>query len=100
MVAGVLARLTGFSIRHRLCVICVWTCFVAAGAVGALDLSSCLESGFSLPGTDSARISELLATHYPESAGSSFVIVTGGEQPLASARAAAVPLARPAPAHA
>ena len=84
--AGVLPRLTAFCVRRRLLVAFVWAVAVVLGIVGALRLSPLLTSGFSLPGTDSSRVMQVLASEYGVHPGGRFVLITRGEGALVRAR--------------
>jgi RND superfamily putative drug exporter len=54
--------------------------------MGALRLSPLLSSGFSLPGTDSNRVMQILATEYGVHSGGRFVLITRGDGALVRAR--------------
>jgi uncharacterized membrane protein YdfJ with MMPL/SSD domain len=94
---GLLVRVSDFSLRHRLLVSAVWLVAIVAGALGAMRLSPLLQSGFSLPGTDSARVKEVLETRYGVRSGSGFVLIASGDQTLARVRSAAGEAARVLP---
>ncbi len=85
---GVLPRLTGFCLRHRLLVTGVWLIAIALGVVGAMRLTPLLSNGFSLPGTDSNRVKQLLASEYGVRSGDRFVLITKGDHALVRARRA------------
>jgi RND superfamily putative drug exporter len=85
---GLLPRLTAYCIRHRLLVAGVWALAVGLGIAGALRLSPMLSSGFSLPGTDSNRVMQVLASEYGVHSGGRFVFITRGEDSLRRARSA------------
>ena len=82
-----LAAVTRFSLRHRLLVVACWLAVAGAGVAGALNLSAHLQSGFGIPGTDSARVEQLLAAHYRDGSGTTFVLVARGSRALAGVRA-------------
>jgi len=87
--------LTAFCLRHRLLVGAVWLALVLAGVAGALRLTPLLSSGFTLPGTDSNRVDQILATDYAASSRSPIVLIvrSDADRPLlrqAAARAAAL----------
>ena len=67
------------------------------GVAGALRLTPLLTSGFSLPGTDSARVKQVLATEYRDGSGARFVLITKGRRSLVRARAAGERAARDLP---
>ncbi|HEY7537474.1 MAG TPA: MMPL family transporter [Gaiellaceae bacterium] len=88
-------RLTGFCLRHRLLVLAVWLAAIGLGLAGSLRLTSMLSSGFSLPGTDSNRVEQLLAREFELRSDELFVLIAEGDHALlrarrAGARAAAV----------
>ena len=74
--------------------VAAWLVAVALGAIGALYLSPLLSSGFSLPGTDSSRVSQLLARNYGRGEAGGFVLIAKGERPLLQVRRAAAEAAR------
>ena len=93
-VDGLFARLTAFCLRHRLLVSTVWLAAIVAGGLGAMRLTPLLQSGFSLPGTDSARVKQVLETKYGVRSGSGFVLIVDGDHALARARLAGKRAAR------
>jgi uncharacterized membrane protein YdfJ with MMPL/SSD domain len=96
-VVGVLPRVTAYCLRHRLLVTGVWAVAIGLGVVGALRLSPLLSSGFSLPGTDSNRVMQVLANEYGVHSGGRFVFVTRGDGALLRARDAGRQAARMLP---
>lgn len=82
-------RLSGFCLRHRLLVVSVWTAAIVAGAIGSLRLAPLLQSGFSLPGTDSDRVKQVLVREFGDRPGAGFVLITKGDRALLRARRAA-----------
>ena len=84
-----LTRLTGFSLRHRLLVSGVWLVVIVLGVVASLRLSPLLKSGFSLPGTDSARVSQILTQEYGARSNSVYVLITKDDHALVRVRHAA-----------
>lgn len=89
-----LSRLTGFCIRHRLLVTAVWMVVIALGIVASLRLSPLLTSGFSLPGTDSSRVKQVLTRDYGVHSGGVFVLIAKNDHALLRARRAAVTASR------
>jgi RND superfamily putative drug exporter len=75
-------------------VVAAWVAVAAVGVVGALNISPLLSSGFSLPGTDSSRVSALVDRHFGDSQRSDYVLIVRSGRPLAAARAAAAHAAR------
>ncbi len=95
--AGSLLALTGWCLRHRALVLASWLLAAAAGTLGALHLSPLLSSGFSLPGTDSSRVSQVLAADFGEHGSGGFVLIVKGTRPLEAARRAAAEAAAALP---
>ncbi len=67
----------------------MWAAAIALGVVGSLRLTPLLTTGFSLPGTDSSRVKQILARDYPGSAGSRFILIAEGDSALVRVRRAA-----------
>ena len=84
-----LTRVSDFSIRHRLLVAGVWLAVIALGLVASLRLSPLLKTGFSLPGTDSARVKQVLVQEYGVRSNAVYVLITKDDHALARARHAA-----------
>jgi len=80
--------LTDWCLRHGRAVTLCWLAVALIGAAGALGLGPLLSSGFALPGTDSSRVSTLLAHEFGDSSKGDFVLVAGGARPLTAARRA------------
>ena len=91
---GALSRLTAFSLRHRLLVAAVWLAVIALGLVASLRLAPLLKTGFSLPGTDSARVKQVLAQEYGVRSGSVFVLITKDDHAVTRAGSAAAQASR------
>ena len=53
---------------------------------GALNLTPLLSTGFSLPGTDSSRVSRVLARDYPDRSKGAYVLIVKGPHSLAKVR--------------
>jgi putative drug exporter of the RND superfamily len=85
---GVLPGLTAYCLRHPRLVTAVWAAAVVLGLVGAFRLSPLLSSGFSLPGTDSNRVKQVLAREYGVHSGGRVVLIARGDGALERARAA------------
>jgi RND superfamily putative drug exporter len=68
-------RCTRALVRHRLAVIAVWAAILGAGILAATQLSSVLANSFAVPGSGSARASDLLAKHFGERPEGTFVVV-------------------------
>ena len=75
---NLIARLTAFCLRHRPLVVAAWLSVVVLGIAGTLRLMPLLASGFTLPGTDSTRVQQILTTRYGDSANSPIVLVAAG----------------------
>jgi RND superfamily putative drug exporter len=86
---NLIARLTAFCLRHRLLVVAAWLFVVVLGVAGTLRLMPLLASGFTLPGTDSTRVQQILATRYGASANSPIVLVAEGSHARTQVVAAA-----------
>jgi uncharacterized membrane protein YdfJ with MMPL/SSD domain len=86
---GALSRITAFSLRHRLLVAAVWLAVIMLGLVAALRLGPLLKSGFSLPGTDTARVTQVLAQRYGVRSGTVYVLITKDNHASARVRSAA-----------
>ncbi len=72
---GVLYRLAHFSVRHRLAVLAVWLLAVIALVVVSHRLGENTNDNLSLPGTDSQRATDALASSFPDQANGSSPIV-------------------------
>jgi uncharacterized membrane protein YdfJ with MMPL/SSD domain len=94
---NLIARLTAFCLRHRLLVVAAWVTAVVLGVAGMLRLMPLLASGFTLPGTDSTRVEQILTTRYGDSANSPIVLIAEGGHAQARANAAARTAARALP---
>jgi len=92
--SGNISRLTSLCLRHKLLVVLIWTGAVVLGLAGTLRLSPLLKTGFSLPGTDSNRVQQILARDYPAQNASPFVLVAEGDGSLARVRRAAADAVR------
>jgi RND superfamily putative drug exporter len=86
---NLIARLTTFCLRHRRLVVAAWLSVVVLGIAGTLRLMPLLASGFTLPGTDSTRVQQILTTRYGDSANSPIVLVAEGGHARTRAIAAA-----------
>ncbi|HUO72407.1 MAG TPA: MMPL family transporter, partial [Solirubrobacteraceae bacterium] len=93
-----IARLTTFCIRHRRLVVAAWLFVAALGVIGTLRLMPLLASGFTLPGTDSTRVQQILTTRYGDSANSQIVLIAEGAHARARVAAAARNAQRALPA--
>ena len=82
-------RLTTFCIRHRRIVVAAWLLVAVLGVVGTLRLMPLLVSGFTLPGTDSTRVQQILTTRYGDSANSEIVLIAQGAHARTRVAAAA-----------
>lgn len=72
--------MTDWCLAHRAAVLCAWLVAAVAGTLGALNISPLLSSGFSLPGTDSARVSSMLSSDFHERSDGDFVLIATGSQ--------------------
>ena len=91
---GLLSRLTDLCLRHRLLVASAWIAVVVLGIAGSLRLGPLLTTGFSLPGTDSARVKQVLVNHYGVRSNAVFVLIAKGDRALARDRRAAAEASR------
>jgi RND superfamily putative drug exporter len=80
---------TGWCLRRPKIVAAAWLALAAAGAVGALNLGGHLVSGFTLPGTDSSRVSHVLAHQFGDTSKGEFVLMVDSGHPLRDVRVAA-----------
>jgi putative drug exporter of the RND superfamily len=69
-------------------VLALWLAAIVLGAAGAMRLGPLLSTGFSLPGTDSERVRQVLARDYGQRSGAGFVLITKGSHALERARRA------------
>jgi uncharacterized membrane protein YdfJ with MMPL/SSD domain len=74
---------------HRAVVVICWLAVASLGILGALHLTPLLSSGFSLPGTDSKRVSQILAQDYGEGGQGDFVLIVEGSRSELRVRRAA-----------
>jgi len=91
---GLLSCLTDLCLRHRRFVVYAWVIAVGLGIAGSLRLGPLLTSGFSLPGTDSARVKQILVEHYGVRSNAVFVLIAEGDDALARDRTAAAKASR------
>ena len=91
---GPLSRLTDLCLRHRRFVVYAWAVVVALGIAGSLRLGPLLTTGFSLPGTDSNKVKQVLVHHYGVRSNAVFVLIAKGDDALARDRAAAAEAGR------
>ncbi|WP_067708417.1 MMPL family transporter [Actinoplanes awajinensis] len=73
--ANLLFRLGGAAARRRWLVLAVWVAVLAAVGIGAATLAKPTSSAITIPGTESQRAIELLATKFPGTGGASARIV-------------------------
>jgi RND superfamily putative drug exporter len=84
---GVLYRLAHFSVRHRVAVLAVWLIAVIALVVVSHRLGENTNDNLSLPGTDSQRATDALASSFPDQAnGSSPIVLHAGGGKLTDAK--------------
>ncbi len=91
---GLLSRLTDLCLRHRRLVVYGWIAVVALGIAGSLRLGPLLTTGFSLPGTDSSKVKQVLVHHYGVRSNAVFVLIAKGDDALARDRLAAAEASR------
>ncbi len=75
-------------LRHSRLVVLVWLAAIVLGAAGALRLAPLLSTGFSLPGTDSDRVKQVLVRDFGQRSGAGFVLITKSDHALVRARRA------------
>jgi RND superfamily putative drug exporter len=73
--ANLLYRLGGAAARHRWLVLAAWVAVLAAVGIGAAVLAKPTTSAITIPGTESQRAIELLASKFPGTGGASARIV-------------------------
>jgi RND superfamily putative drug exporter len=71
-------NLTRFVLRHRWAVLGVWIALLAAGGAAASGLADLLTNRFLLPGTDTAKVEDVLQKHYGQIPDGAFTIVARG----------------------
>ncbi|MGH8876741.1 MAG: MMPL family transporter, partial [Stackebrandtia sp.] len=85
--AGLVARLSDWSARHRVAAILIWVMLLAGVTVAAQAVGSDYHDDHSLPGTESQQISELMAEHVPKQDGDSLqIVVSGSKETIAENR--------------
>jgi RND superfamily putative drug exporter len=72
---GPLARIAGWAQRHRWLALGLWVLVVVVTIAGSTVAGDDYRNDFSLPGTESQRVAELLEEHGPENAGTSVTVV-------------------------
>jgi RND superfamily putative drug exporter len=72
---GVIARIAGWTIRHRRITVLAWVAAVVAVTLVAQSVGTRQATNFTLPGTDSQRARDLLASEFPSQAGDTDQIV-------------------------
>jgi putative drug exporter of the RND superfamily len=75
-------------------VLAVWLLAIVLGVAGAMRLGPLLSTGFSLPGTDSERVKDVLTHDFGQRSGTGFVLITKGDRALERARRAGETAAR------
>ncbi|MES4907881.1 MULTISPECIES: MMPL family transporter [unclassified Streptomyces] len=70
-----MAALARWCLRRRLVVIVLWLAAFAGVSVAAAVAGSAYSNDYGIPGTDSARVSELMEREFPKQAGDSDTIV-------------------------
>jgi len=71
----VLERWTRWVLRHRVAVIGVWLVLLVAGGAAASALSNLLTNRFTLPGTDTERVEQILRKNFGQRSTGSFTFV-------------------------
>jgi putative drug exporter of the RND superfamily len=67
--AGVIARLAGWTMRHRRITVIAWVVALVGVTIVAQSVGTRQATNFSLPGTDSQRARDLLVSQFPAQAG-------------------------------
>jgi RND superfamily putative drug exporter len=75
-------------------VLAVWLLAIVLGVAGAMRLGPLLSTGFSLPGTDSEHVKDVLTHDFGQRSGTGFVLITKGDRALERARRAGETAAR------
>ncbi|MGO4750443.1 MMPL family transporter, partial [Streptomyces sp. 2MCAF27] len=70
-----MAALARWCLRRRFVVIALWLAAFAGVSVAAAVTGSAYSNDYGIPGTDSARVSELMEREFPKQAGDSDTIV-------------------------
>ena len=72
---GGVARWTGFVLRFRWPVLCVWLVVLLAGGYATSKLTPLLSNTFTVPGTDSERARSILQKHFGDRSDGEFLII-------------------------
>ncbi len=70
-----MARWTHFVLRHRIAVLVVWLAVLVLGGYASSQLSPLLSNTFTVPGTDSERVREVLEERFGDRPDGSFTVV-------------------------
>jgi RND superfamily putative drug exporter len=70
-----MARWTRFVIRHRGAVLALWIVALLAGGFASSKLSAILSNTFSVPGTQSEQVRDLLQQHFDDRSDGAFTVV-------------------------
>src|SRR3712207_6708450 len=89
-------NLTRFVLRHRWAVLGVWIALLAAGGAASSGLADLLTNRFLLPGTDTAKVEDVLQKNFGEIPDGAFTIVARGAE-QSELRAAAEQAAKQIP---
>ena len=81
-------NLTRFVLRHRWAVLAVWVVLLAAGGAASSGLADLLTNRFLLPGTDTAKVEDVLQNNFGQIPDGAFTVIARGAA-LGDLRAAA-----------
>jgi putative drug exporter of the RND superfamily len=81
-------NLTRFVLRHRWAVLAVWVVLLAAGGAASSGLADLLTNRFLLPGTDTAKVEDVLQKNFGQIPDGAFTVIARGAA-LGDLRAAA-----------
>jgi putative drug exporter of the RND superfamily len=78
---GALGRLAGAAYRHRVLVVVLWLVAVAAAVGAGRVVAGEFKADYTARGSDSRAAQDLLAAHFPQSAGEQITVVARGADP-------------------
>jgi RND superfamily putative drug exporter len=73
-------------VRHRRLVVLAWLVAAVAGAFGGAHLARLVSNTFTVPGTESDRVAQVLATRFHDRSDGNFLVVVRFSDPVAATR--------------